>query len=111
MNQQSLSEPSVVSHPARAATGLSAVHGVMTREQIVARLNVLTEAAKARMRQSDPAVLGAVGGAEIDFMTTEERAERHRLCLILPTQTEEAEAARARIQARIQSRKLKSAME
>lgn len=44
-------------------------------------------------------------------MTTEERAERHRLCLMLPTQKEEAEAAGARIRLRIAERKQRRANE
>lgn len=108
MNQQSASHASPASQPARAT---AAIDTPLTRDQIVARLNVLGEAARARMCLSDPAILGAVGGAEIDFMTLDERAERHRLCLMLPTQKEEADAARARIQARIKNRNSRRANE
>jgi len=69
------------------------------------RLNALTVVARARMAQSSPDFVGVCGGAEIDFMTAEERQERHALMLSLPTLAEEAQAARARIQQRVAARK------
>lgn len=111
MNQEPHSVTSNGPRPPRAASALLGTDAAMTRDQIIARLDELTEAARARLLQSDPAILGSVGGAEIDFMTTEERAERHRLCLMLPTQKEEAEAAGARIRLRIAERKQRRANE
>lgn len=72
------------------------------------RLQALTDVARARMAQCSPDLVGAYGGAEIDFMTSEERQERHALLLSLPTFAEEAQAAHARIQQRIAARKLRA---
>ncbi|NEX60165.1 hypothetical protein [Noviherbaspirillum galbum] len=77
----------------------------MDIQEIRARLDELGETAKARMRVSAPDFAGAVGGAEIDFMTDQERAERHKLVMMLPSSFEEAQAAKARIQVRIAQRR------
>lgn len=81
----------------------------MTNAEILARLDALGEAAKGRMAACSPDFVGVVGGAEIDFMTPDERAERHRLIFALPTMAEERAAARARIAARIAARKARRA--
>lgn len=78
--------------------------GEASREQINARLDELTCAARERMRSSSPTLTGAVGGAEIGFMTSEELAERHRLLLSLPSFAKLREEARARIRKRIAAR-------
>jgi hypothetical protein len=77
----------------------------MSITEIHDRLSVLTQAAKERMDSCTSDMARALGGAEIAFMTSDELAERHRLMLMLPTFAEEAQAARARIQARIAQRK------
>lgn len=72
---------------------------------IHARLEILTHAAQERRLMSDAGFATLLGGADLDFMTAEERAERHTLVMMLPTQLEEVQAARARIQARVAQRK------
>lgn len=79
--------------------------GELSHEEINARLNALTRAAHERMRASSPTLTGAVGGAEIAFMTPEELAERHCLMSLLPSFAELREEARARIRARVAARK------
>lgn len=76
---------------------------MMTHEQIRARLEEITVAAKQRMSDSDS--YGLYRPAEIHFMTTQETQERHELLSMLPTSAEEAEAARLRIQERIRLRR------
>ena len=77
----------------------------MARSPALARLDELTRIARTRMASADPWLTTAMGGAEIDFMTPEERAERHQILLGLPTAAEERAAARLAIQARIQARR------
>jgi hypothetical protein len=77
--------------------------------EIHARLEVMTQVAKERMRMCAADFACVVGGAEIDFMTPDERAKRHALVMMLPTSFEEAQAAKARIQARIAQRKTRHA--
>ncbi len=72
---------------------------------IRALLEVLTQAAQERRLMCVADFACVVGGADIDFMTHGERAERHSLLMMLPTQFEEAQAARVRIQFRIAERK------
>jgi hypothetical protein len=73
--------------------------------EIQARLEELTQAAKARRALCAADFACLLGGADIDFMTADERAERHRLVLMLPTRAEEIQAAKARIQLRVAQRK------
>lgn len=77
----------------------------MEIEEIRRRLDVLSETAKSRRLGCDGLFSATVGGADIDFMTPEEREERHQLTLLLPTSAENREAAKARIQQRIKQRK------
>ena len=77
----------------------------MTHTEIHARLDELTAIARSRQLASDGMFAATVGGAEIDWMTADEREERHQLMLELPTFAELREAARARIQARIGERR------
>ena len=77
----------------------------MEIEEIRQRLDVLSEAAKSRRLECDGIFAATVGGADIDFMTPEEREERHQLTLLLPTSAEDREAAKTRIQQRIKQRK------
>ena len=79
----------------------------MTHAEIHARLDELTVIARSRQLASGGIFSATVGGADIDFMTTEERVERHQLMLMLPTFAEDREAARVRIQARIAERRAK----
>lgn len=72
--------------------------------EILNRLDALTAAAEARMRQSSTCLVAAMGGATIDFMTPEERAERHELMMSLPTYAEERAMARERLLARRRGR-------
>ena len=60
----------------------------MDRRAVIEGLDALCRAARARMPD---------GGAEIDYMTSDERAEMYRLKSLLPTAGEEAAAARLRI--------------
>lgn len=77
----------------------------LSHSDIIARLNELGDVASERMRLCAADFSCTVGGAEIDFMTPEERAERHTLMLQLPSYREEAQAARARLQERIAQRR------
>lgn len=77
-------------------------------EKIMIRLNELTAAAEERSRRADGLIAATLGGATIDFMTPDERKERHELMLALPTMAEEREAARERIKERIRNRRKKS---
>jgi hypothetical protein len=80
----------------------------MNQAQIIQRIDALTAAAEARRPTGPSCVFSAMGGATIDLMTSEERAELHSLKLQLPTFAEEREAARARIAARIAARRNKA---
>lgn len=71
---------------------------------ILSRLDGITAAAEERMRQSSTCIVAAMGGATIDFMTPEERSERHELLMSLPTFAEEREMARQRLLARRRGR-------
>lgn len=73
--------------------------------EVKSRLNELTARAKSRMQQCSPDLSGAMGGAEIDFMTAEEKAERHSLLLSLPSTAEEIASAKGRIRMRIEARR------
>ena len=77
----------------------------MNPSWIRGRLNVLTKIAEERQRCCDGVFAATIGGAAIDFMTPEERRERHELILLQPTAAEEREAARLRIQARVAERR------
>lgn len=77
----------------------------MSLTEIHARLEVLSQAARERRGQCAPDFACTVGGADIDFMTAGERAERHALVMMLPTSFDDAQAAKARIQARIAQRR------
>jgi len=77
----------------------------MTHAEIHVRLDELTAIARSRQLASDGMFSATVGGADIDFMTPEEREERHRLMLLLPTFAEDRAAASARIRARIAERR------
>ena len=77
----------------------------MTHAEIHARLDELTVAEKIPSLASWRDLAITVSGADIDFMTTEERVERHQLMLMLPTFAEDRDAASARIQARIAERR------
>ena len=71
-----------------------------------AQLDSLTRKARARMMECSPGGLASVmGGAEIDFMTPDEKALRHQLMLSLPSSAQLALEARERIGKRIASRK------
>ncbi len=78
---------------------------MLNETQILARLDEIGAEARSRMVSCDPWLTTAMGGAEIDFMTDDERQERHCLILALPTMAEERQAAMERIQARIAARK------
>ncbi|WP_246262166.1 hypothetical protein [Aromatoleum evansii] len=86
--------------PKVLATG-RALGMVIEPAQIQERLATITAAARERMSQCSADLVGAIGGAEINFMTPEERMERHQLMLMMPTFAEEREAARERIAQRI----------
>jgi hypothetical protein len=72
--------------------------------EISMRLEEISKAARERMQKCSFEIMGALGGAEIDFMTPEERAERHSLSLLLPNFAEDRLAAKERIKARIADR-------
>lgn len=74
-------------------------------QEYIVTIDTIGEAARARMLQCDPVTISARGGAEIDYMTPEELQELHRLKMALPTFSEEREAARDRIKARIAERR------
>jgi hypothetical protein len=69
------------------------------------QLESLTQAAKARMAQCNPGIAGVMGGAEIDFMTPEEKELRHKLLLSLPGSAQLRQEARERIAIRIKQRR------
>jgi len=71
------------------------------------QLESLTTIAKARMAECNPGIAGVMGGAEIDFMTSEEKSLRHALLLSLPSQAQLRHDARSRIAQRIAARKQK----
>lgn len=73
----------------------------LSREEINARLDAQTRAAHERMCASSPTLTGAVGGAEVAFMTSDEMAERHYLMSLLPSFAELREEARARVRQRV----------
>ncbi len=77
----------------------------MTPQQIIARIDAISAIAEARRPDGSSCMVSAMGGATIDFMTSEERAEVHALKMQLPTFAEEREAARARVAARIAARR------
>lgn len=79
----------------------------MAQAHIRARLDELTQLARERQSRCDGVFAATVGGAGIDFMTTEELQERHQLLLQMPTSAEGRDEARLRIQARIAERKAK----
>ena len=74
-------------------------------EDCHAQLAALTLAAKARMAECNPGIAGVMGGAEIDFMTPEEKTLRHQLLLSLPSSAQLAQEARARIVQRLKERR------
>lgn len=81
---------------------------VMSKDDIHSRLNELMAMADARRLSSDVWFLfGSRGGASFDFLTQEEKQERHELILMLPSYGEEATAAKLRIQERIRQRNLR----
>lgn len=69
------------------------------------RLSLLTEAARERMTTCSDWLAGVMGGAEVDFMTAEEKAMRHELLMSLPSPGQLAQEARARIAQRIADRR------
>lgn len=73
-------------------------------ESITRQINKLSEAARERMNNTHFDIAGAMGCAEINFMTPEEREQLHQLKMMLPSSAEEREAARERIAQRIASR-------
>lgn len=81
------------------------IEASMSIDEINRRIDALSERAKARMAQCDPTFSTAMGGAPIDFMTQDERAELHRLTLQLPSFAELRAQARARIAERIAARR------
>lgn len=76
-------------------------YGLMSEEEINGRLDHLSDLVRERMRECSSDLIGAMGGAEVDFMSPDERAERHQLMLSLPSFAELRAAARARIAQRI----------
>lgn len=70
-----------------------------------ARIEELTAVARDRMRHCSTDIVGPMGGAEIDFLTEDEKRERHSLLLSLPSSSEEMLAANERIRLRIAGRK------
>ena len=75
----------------------------LPKEEIVRRLDAIQTAVQARMAEAHPDILGLLP-SELDWMTAEERAERHELVLQLPSAGEERIAARARLQAKVAAR-------
>lgn len=71
----------------------------MDRRQIIAELDALTTAVKARMP--------ADAGCEIEWMTSAELARRHALVLMLPSFGQEREEAKDRLALRIKHRRFK----
>lgn len=73
----------------------------MSQAEILQALQRLSARAEARMRITDPCLVGAMGGAVMDFMTQEELEEQHRLKLMLPGSKELACEAASRIRLRL----------
>lgn len=88
--------------PALAARSVIRKH---RQAYIQYRLEILGKNAHERMSACSPDLVGAFGGAEIDFMTPEEREERHQLMLELPSFAEERLAAIDRIRQRVSERR------
>lgn len=80
-------------------------YGLMSEEEINARLDHLSAISRERMLECSSDLTGAMGGAEVDFMSPDERAERHQLLLSLPSFAELRAAARARVEQRIALRR------
>lgn len=72
---------------------------------IRSQLDALTAIARERRLGAAPDFAGAVGGADIDFMTPEKRELRHQLLMQFPTFAEDRAAARQRIAERIAARR------
>lgn len=77
----------------------------LNTESVVRQINKLSEAARGRMQHTRSDIAGAMGCAEINFMTPEEREQLHQLKMMLPSSAEERDAARERIAQRIASRR------
>lgn len=77
--------------------GLQAIHQ---------KLEELTVVARKRMQECDPGIAGVMGGAEFDFMTSEEKELRHQLILSLPSSAQLAREAKLRISERIRQRRI-----
>jgi len=96
-----------ISQPSERWPALAARSVIKKHRQayIQYRLEILGKNAHERMSACSPDLVGAFGGAEIDFMTPEEREERHQLMLELPSFAEERLAAIDRIRQRISERR------
>lgn len=79
--------------------------GKVSSDNIADQLESVTRLAKTRMAECNPGIAGVMGGAEIDFMTSEEKALRHRLLLSLPGAAQLRLEAKNRIAKRIQERR------
>lgn len=79
---------------------------MLTKEQIVIRMDELGDAARERMKGSpdNPNLVFA----EIIWMTQDEVSEMLELRLLLPTSGQEREQAKARISQKIAKRKAKA---
>lgn len=80
----------------------------LSQAQVLAQLDILTARAKSRREAADGWFSALLGGADLDFMTSEEKCLRNALLAQLPSAAEEREAAATRIQARLAERKAKA---
>lgn len=80
-------------------------YGLMSEEEINARLDHLSDLARERMSECSSDLTTVMGGAAIDFMSSDERAEWHQLQLSLPSFADLRAAAQARIKQRIALRR------
>lgn len=74
-------------------------------EGVHVRIDQLTALADARRPQGPSCMASAMGGASIDFLAPAERDELHQLKMMLPTLSQEREAASERLALRLAARR------
>lgn len=73
-------------------------------DSILKKIDDISRAARKRMQDASFDIAGAMGCAEVNFMTPEEREQFHQLKMMLPSFAEERDEARKRIAQHIASR-------
>ena len=80
----------------------------MEKDEILSALDRLTAIAKARRAECSEGREGSIGGDDLHYLTSDERAERHRLIQLLPSPHDEAKAAHQRVLSRIAAIRMRS---